>query len=358
MSLKNNIDKIIRRETEIEKLLVNTSNLKQAELVELSKELSDIKPVTELAKKKDVMLQELLDLSEILNDNEADDEIKKVAISEFEFLKEEISTLEIDIQFALLPKDKDDTRNVIIEVRAGTGGDEAGLFASDLFSMYEKLSIKHKWKFEVMDVSETNVGGYKEAQANILGNGVFGRLKFESGVHRVQRVPTTETSGRIHTSAATVAVLPEAEDLEILIEEKDLRIDVFRSSGPGGQSVNTTDSAVRITHLPSGIVVSQQDEKSQHKNRAKAMKILQSRLYETERQKQQDERSSSRKDQVGSGDRSERIRTYNFPQGRVTDHRINLTLHKLDKVLQGEALDELIDALVVEDRSLKLASNE
>ena len=358
MSLKKNIDKIILRENEIEQLLVNSSNLKQSELVELSKELSDIKPVTDLAKKKDVMLQELLDLSEILNDNEADGEIKKIALSEFEFLKEEISILERDIQFALLPKDKDDTRNVILEVRAGTGGDEAGLFASDLFSMYEKLSLKHKWKFEVMEVSETNVGGYKEAQANILGNGVFGRLKFESGVHRVQRVPTTETSGRIHTSAATVAVLPEAEDLEISIEEKDLRIDVFRSSGPGGQSVNTTDSAVRITHLPSGIVVSQQDEKSQHKNRAKAMKILQSRLYEAERQKQQDERSSSRKDQVGSGDRSERIRTYNFPQGRVTDHRINLTLHKLDKVLQGEALDELIDALVVEDRSLKLGTND
>ena len=358
MSLKNNIDKIILRETEIENLLVNSSSLNPTKLVELSKELSDIKPVTGLAKKKDVMLQELLNLSEILNDNEADDDIKKIALSEFELLKEEISILERDIQFALLPKDKDDTRNVIIEVRAGTGGDEAGLFASDLFSMYEKLSIKHKWKFEVMEVSETSVGGYKEAQANILGNGVFGRLKFESGVHRVQRVPTTETSGRIHTSAATVAVLPEAEDLEISIEEKDLRIDVFRSSGPGGQSVNTTDSAVRITHLPSGIVVSQQDEKSQHKNRAKAMKILQSRLYESERQKQQDERSSSRKDQVGSGDRSERIRTYNFPQGRVTDHRINLTLHKLDKVLQGEALDELIDALVVEDRSLKLASNE
>ena len=358
MSLKKNIDKIIQREIEIEQLLVNSSNLKPSELIELSKELSDIKPVTELAKKKDIMLQELLDLSEILNDNKADDDIKKVALSEFEFLKEEISVLERDIQFALLPKDKDDTRNVIIEVRAGTGGDEAGLFASDLFSMYEKLSVKHKWKFDVMEVSETSVGGYKEAQANILGNGVFGRLKFESGVHRVQRVPTTETSGRIHTSAATVAVLPEAEDLEISIEEKDLRIDVFRSSGPGGQSVNTTDSAVRITHLPSGIVVSQQDEKSQHKNRAKAMKILLSRLYETERQKQQDQRSSSRKDQVGSGDRSERIRTYNFPQGRVTDHRINLTLHKLDKVLQGEALDELIDALVVEDRSLKLASNE
>ena len=358
MSLKSNIDKIIQREAEIEKLLVNSFNLKPLELAELSKELSDIKPVTDLAKKKDVMLQELLDLSEILNDNKADDDIKKVALSEFEFLKEEISVLERDIQFALLPKDKDDTRNVIIEVRAGTGGDEAGLFASDLFSMYEKLSVKHKWKFDVMEVSETSVGGYKEAQANILGNGVFGRLKFESGVHRVQRVPTTETSGRIHTSAATVAVLPEAEDLEISIEEKDLRIDVFRSSGPGGQSVNTTDSAVRITHLPSGIVVSQQDEKSQHKNRAKAMKILLSRLYELERQKQQDQRSSSRKDQVGSGDRSERIRTYNFPQGRVTDHRINLTLHKLDKVLQGEALDELIDALVVEDRSLKLASNE
>ncbi len=358
MSLKNNIDKILKRETEIEQLLVNPSNLKPAELIELSKELSDIKPITELAKKKDVMLNELLGLSEILKDNEVEDDIQKIALTEFDFLRREITNLERNIQFALLPKDKDDTRNVIIEVRAGTGGDEAGLFAADLFTMYEKLSIKHNWKFEVMEVSETSVGGYKEAQANILGNGVFGRLKFESGVHRVQRVPTTETSGRIHTSAATVAVLPEAEDLEISIEDKDLRIDVFRSSGPGGQSVNTTDSAVRITHIPTGIVVSQQDEKSQHKNRAKAMKILQSRLYESERQKQQDERSSSRRDQVGSGDRSERIRTYNFPQGRVTDHRISLTLHKLDKVLQGEALDELIDALVVEDRSLKLASNE
>jgi peptide chain release factor 1 len=288
---------------------------------------------------------------------ESDNEIKSIAVNEINALKEEITNLERNIQFALLPKDKDDIRNVIIEVRAGTGGDEAGLFAADLFAMYDKLSIKHKWKFEVMEVSETSVGGYKEAQANIIGKDVFGRLKFESGVHRVQRVPATETSGRIHTSAATVAVLPEAEDLEIIIEDKDLRIDVFRSSGPGGQSVNTTDSAVRITHLPSGIVVSQQDEKSQHKNRAKAMKILQSRLYEAERQKQQDERSSSRKGQVGSGDRSERIRTYNFPQGRVTDHRINLTLHKLDKVLQGEALDELIDALIVEDRMLKLEIN-
>ena len=357
MSLQNNIDKIFQREDTIEKLLVNSSELKPFELAELSKELSDIKHITELAKKKYLLDKELSDLSDILDDKDSDNEIKNIAVNEINALKEEITNLERNIQFALLPKDKDDIRNVIIEVRAGTGGDEAGLFAADLFAMYDKLSIKHKWKFEVMEVSETSVGGYKEAQANIIGKDVFGRLKFESGVHRVQRVPATETSGRIHTSAATVAVLPEAEDLEIIIEEKDLRIDVFRSSGPGGQSVNTTDSAVRITHLPSGIVVSQQDEKSQHKNRAKAMKILQSRLYEAERQKQQDERSSSRKGQVGSGDRSERIRTYNFPQGRVTDHRINLTLHKLDKVLQGEALDELIDALIVEDRMLKLEIN-
>ena len=358
MSLENNISKIIDREKEIENILVNSSNLKPSELAGLSKELSDIKTITNLAKKKENLVKEILDLSEILNDKNADAEIKEIATNEFNSLKDTISSLERELQFALLPKDKDDTRNVILEIRAGTGGDEAGLFASNLFSMYEKLSIKNKWKFEVMEVSETSVGGYKEAQANIIGNGVFGRLKYESGVHRVQRVPTTETNGRIHTSAATVAVLPEAEDLEIVIEEKDLRIDVFRSSGPGGQSVNTTDSAVRITHIPSGIVVSQQDEKSQHKNRAKAMKILQSRLYEVERQKQQDERSSTRKDQVGSGDRSERIRTYNFPQGRVTDHRINLTLHKLEKVLNGEALDELIDALIVEDRLLKLASND
>ena len=358
MSLENNISKIIDREKEIENILVNSSNLKPSELAGLSKELSDIKIITDLAKKKENLVKEILDLSEILNDKKTDAEIREIATNEFNSLKETISSLERELQFALLPRDKDDTRNVILEVRAGTGGDEAGLFASNLFSMYEKLSIKNKWKFEVMEVSETSVGGYKEAQANIIGNGVFGRLKYESGVHRVQRVPTTETSGRIHTSAATVAVLPEAEDLEIVIEEKDLRIDVFRSSGPGGQSVNTTDSAVRITHIPSGIVVSQQDEKSQHKNRAKAMKILQSRLYEVERQKQQDERSSTRKDQVGTGDRSERIRTYNFPQGRVTDHRINLTLHKLEKVLTGEALDELIDALIVEDRLLKLASND
>ena len=358
MSLENNINKFLEREVVIETLLSNSSKIKSNELADLSKELSDIKLITDLAKNKNLMTKELVDLLEILNDKSSDDEIKKIADFESEILKEKIVKIDKDIQFALLPKDKDDKRNVIIEVRAGTGGDEAGLFASNLFSMYQKFSLKNNWKFEVMEVSETNVGGYKEAQANIIGKGAFGRLKFESGVHRVQRVPSTETSGRIHTSAATVAVLPEAEDLEVSIEEKDLRIDVFRSSGPGGQSVNTTDSAVRITHMPSGIVVSQQDEKSQHKNRAKAMKILQARLYESERQKQQDERSTTRKDQVGSGDRSERIRTYNFPQGRVTDHRINLTLHKLDKVLQGEALDEMIDGLIVEDRMLKLGSNE
>ena len=358
MSLENNINKFLERELVIEALLSDSSKMKSNELADLSKELFDIKLITDLAKNKNLMTKELVDLLEILNDKSSDDEIKQIADFESEILKEKITKIDKDIQFALLPKDKDDKRNVIIEVRAGTGGDEAGLFASNLFSMYQKFSLKNNWKFEVMEVSETNVGGYKEAQANIIGKGAFGRLKFESGVHRVQRVPSTETSGRIHTSAATVAVLPEAEDLEVFIEEKDLRIDVFRSSGPGGQSVNTTDSAVRITHMPSGIVVSQQDEKSQHKNRAKAMKILQARLYESERQKQQDERSTTRKDQVGSGDRSERIRTYNFPQGRVTDHRINLTLHKLDKVLQGEALDELIDELIVEDRMLKLGANE
>jgi peptide chain release factor 1 len=259
------------------------------------------------------------------------------------------------LQLLLLPKDRDDSRNAILEVRAGTGGDEAALFASDLFGMYQRFSSKYGWKFEVMEVSETGIGGYKEATATITGSDVFARLKFESGVHRVQRVPETETGGRIHTSAATVAVLPEAEDVDVEVIESDLRIDVFRASGPGGQSVNTTDSAVRITHMPTGIVVSQQDEKSQHKNRAKAMKILRARLYDAERARVQAKRAADRKGQVGSGDRSERIRTYNFPQGRVTDHRINLTLYKLDRVIAGEALDEVIDALISEDQARRLA---
>ena len=249
------------------------------------------------------------------------------------------------LQILLLPKNKDDERNVILEVRAGTGGDEAGMFAADLFRMYQRYSETKQWKFEIMSISENNLGGVKEASATIIGQNVFYKLKFESGVHRVQRVPVTESSGRIHTSAATIAVLPEAEEVDVKIEEKEIRVDVYRASGPGGQSVNTTDSAVRITHLPSGIVVTQQDEKSQHKNRSKALKILRARLFDLERQRAESERADKRRSQIGSGDRSERIRTYNFPQNRITDHRINLTVHKLDKVLTGESLDEIIDML-------------
>jgi peptide chain release factor 1 len=255
----------------------------------------------------------------------------------------------------LLPKDEADEKNAILEIRAGTGGEEAALFAADLFRMYQRYAERHGWRYDLMQVSHTELGGLKEAVVEVSGKGVFARLKFESGVHRVQRVPATEGSGRIHTSAATVAVLPEAEEVDIKIDEKDLRVDVFRSSGPGGQSVNTTDSAVRITHIPSGIVVQQQDEKSQHKNRAKAMKVLRARLYEAQRAALDAERAAARRSQVGSGDRSERIRTYNFPQTRVTDHRINVTLHKLDRVLEGEALDELIDALVANDQAMQLA---
>ena len=254
----------------------------------------------------------------------------------------------------LLPKDEADERNAMLEVRAGTGGEEAALFAAVLLRMYQRYAGIRGWRFEVLDVSDTGLGGIKEVSAEVTGRNVFERLKFESGVHRVQRVPETEASGRIHTSAATVAVLPEAEEVDIQIEEKDLRIDVFRSSGPGGQSVNTTDSAVRITHLPTGIVVSQQDEKSQHKNKAKALKVLRARLYDRERQAREAARAAERKSQVGTGDRSERIRTYNFPQGRVTDHRINLTLYKIDKVVNGESLDEIIDALLAEDQAAKL----
>jgi peptide chain release factor 1 len=272
-------------------------------------------------------------------------------------LKEKLPTLEQDIKMLLLPKDEADEKNAILEVRAGTGGEEAALFGANLFRMYQRFAEELKWKFEIINVNETGIGGYKEAVASITGRNVFARLKFESGVHRVQRVPETESSGRIHTSAATVAVMPEAEDVDVHIEEKDLRIDVFRASGPGGQSVNTTDSAVRITHIPTGIVVSQQDEKSQHKNRAKGMRVLRSRLYEHERQIRESARAANRKSQVGSGDRSERIRTYNYPQGRVTDHRIGLTLHKLDRVMDGE-LDELIDALTAEDQSRRLSEVE
>lgn len=357
MSIVSNINKVLGRRDEIEQKL-SSGQIDTDELTKLSRELAEIRPIAEQA----VFLNDLMDNLEqarlILDDKDADAELIEMATAEIEELSQKQEEAEHQLKLLLLPKDSDDSRNAILEVRAGTGGDEAALFASDLFSMYQRFAAQNGWRFEVMEISETGIGGYKEATANISGQDVFARLKYESGVHRVQRVPETEAGGRIHTSAATVAVLPEAQDVDIDINESDLRIDVFRASGPGGQSVNTTDSAVRITHLPTGIMVSQQDEKSQHKNRAKAMKILRARLYDAERARQQAERAASRKGQVGSGDRSERIRTYNFPQGRVTDHRINLTLYKLDKILNGEALDEVVVALASEDQAARLAAGD
>ena len=356
INLEDNIKKFFKRKLEIEETL-STSNLDPKEYATLSKELSDVTQVTDLSSLINSKKKELEDLYILLKDKEADVDLQDMAREESKMLENELNSLDKKLELALLPKDKDDQRNVILEVRAGTGGDEAGIFAANLFNMYQKFSMNNNWKFEILSVSDTGVGGYKEAHANIVGGGAFGKLKFESGVHRVQRVPVTETNGRVHTSAATVAVLPEAEDVEINLNEKDLRIDVYRSSGPGGQSVNTTDSAVRITHIPSGIVVSQQDEKSQHKNKAKAMKILLARLYDQERQIQNSKIASTRKNQVGTGDRSERIRTYNYPQGRVTDHRINLTLHKIEKIIEGEGLNEIIDNLILKDRMEKLEEN-
>ena len=356
INLEDNIKKFFKRKLEIEEIL-STSNLDPKEFATLSKELSDVTQVTDLSSLINSKKNELEDLDVILKDKSSEVDLQDMAKEESKMLENELNSLNKSLELAILPKDKDDQRNVILEVRAGTGGDEAGIFAANLFNMYQKFSMNNNWKFEILSVSDTGVGGYKEAHANIVGVGAFGKLKFESGVHRVQRVPVTETNGRVHTSAATVAVLPEAEDVEINLNEKDLRIDVYRSSGPGGQSVNTTDSAVRITHIPSGIVVSQQDEKSQHKNKAKAMKILMARLYDQERQIQNSKIASARKNQVGSGDRSERIRTYNYPQGRVTDHRINLTLHKIEKIIEGEGLDEIIDNLILKDRMEKLEEN-
>ena len=357
MSLEKNISRLLSRKDEIEERL-SSSSLDTADLMHLSKELSDLRPIAEQAAKVQKLKMELSDAENFVKDQDADAEMVALAEDEIQEIRPKITEEEYQLKLLLLPKDKDDSRNAILEIRAGTGGDEAALFGADLFGMYQKFASQQGWRFEVMEISETGIGGYKEATANISGQEVFAKLKFESGVHRVQRVPDTETGGRIHTSAATVAVLPEAEDVDIDIREADLRVDIFRSSGPGGQSVNTTDSAVRITHMPTGIVVSQQDEKSQHKNRAKAMKILRSRLYDAERAKQNAERAASRKGQVGSGDRSERIRTYNFPQGRVTDHRINLTLYKLDKILMGEALSEIINALLAEEQAEKLADGQ
>ena len=332
---------------------MGTGDLNPEEFVKTSKEYAEISPVV---KKIDILqnFKEEMAGAEALMQDE-DPEMKALGEEEFHSLKAKIPPLEKEIQVLLLPKDAADEKNAILEVRAGTGGDEAALFAADLFRMYQRYAEQQGWKFEVMDYSDTGIGGVKEAIANISGKGVFARLKFESGVHRVQRVPETETSGRIHTSAATVAVLPEAEEVDVQISDADIRVDVFRASGPGGQSVNTTDSAVRITHLATGLVVQQQDEKSQHKNRAKALKILRSRIYDAEREKVMKERSENRKSQVGSGDRSERIRTYNFPQGRVTDHRINLTLYKLQQTLAGE-MNEVIEALIAEDQAEKLSN--
>ncbi|MGB2294362.1 MAG: peptide chain release factor 1 [Candidatus Puniceispirillum sp.] len=355
MSLDSSMEKVLARRAEVENILNDAASLSVDEMANFARELSELRPVCEQIELVQRLTSELSDAEMMAEEAGDDPDMLEMARLEMQELQAQIPDEQQKLQLLLLPKDRDDARNAILEVRAGTGGDEAALFAADLFGMYQRFAAKYGWKFEVMEVSETGIGGYKEATATITGSDVFARLKFESGVHRVQRVPETETGGRIHTSAATVAVLPEAEDVDVEVVESDLRIDVFRASGPGGQSVNTTDSAVRITHMPTGIVVSQQDEKSQHKNRAKAMKILRARLYDAERARVQAERAADRKGQVGSGDRSERIRTYNFPQGRVTDHRINLTLYKLDRVIAGEALDEVIDALISEDQARRLA---
>src|SRR6056300_639887 len=356
MSLDSSMDKVLERRREVEDRLSDSANMSNSDLAQFSRELSDLRPVCEQIELVRRIEAELADALVMVGEAGDDPDMLEMAQAEADLLKEQLPDAQAALQLLLLPKDKDDSRNAILEVRAGTGGDEAALFAANLFSMYQRFAAKHGWKFEVMEVSETGIGGYKEATATISGQDVFARLKFESGVHRVQRVPETEAGGRIHTSAATVAVLPEAEEVDIDIEESDLRIDLFRASGPGGQSVNTTDSAVRITHIPTGLSVSQQDQKSQHKNKAKGMLILRSRLYELERSRIEGERSEDRKSKIGTGDRSERIRTYNFPQGRVTDHRINLTLHKLEAFLEGEAFDEMVESLTLQAQEEKLSN--
>lgn len=353
MSFTEKLQNIIKQYEDLEKKVSDPGSISGQEFAKLSKEYSERGQVIGSIREYLAAQGEMDSLQDMLKDPE----MKDIAEEELHTLEKKLPGLEHAIKIALLPKDEADEKNAILEVRAGTGGDEAALFAATLFRMYQRYAERRGWKFEILDLSETGIGGYKEASATITGRGVFARLKFESGVHRVQRVPTTESSGRIHTSAATVAVLPEAEEVDVHIDERDLRIDVFRSSGPGGQSVNTTDSAVRITHIPTGTVVSMQDEKSQHKNRAKAMKVLRSRLYEVERERQESERSANRKGQVGTGDRSERIRTYNFPQGRVSDHRINLTLYKIDDIVTHGDLDEIIEALIAEDQAQKLSES-
>jgi peptide chain release factor 1 len=340
------------RKDELQNAMASPS-LAPDEFVRLSKDYAEIEPVAAAAAEVRRIRAEMELLGEMLADPSPD--IREMASEEAAALQARLPEAERALALKLLPRDAADERPAMLEIRAGTGGDEAALFAGDLFRMYQRYAETQGWRVEIISASASDVGGFKEVVASVTGQGVFAKLKFESGVHRVQRVPVTESGGRIHTSAATVAVLPEAEDVDVHIDDRDLRIDVYRSSGPGGQSVNTTDSAVRITHLPTGLVVIQQDEKSQHKNKAKALKVLRTRLYEMERERLASERAGARKSMVGSGDRSERIRTYNFPQGRVTDHRINLTLHRLPEILEGQ-LDELIGALISEDEAARLAT--
>ena len=345
-------DLVIKHDS-LEKEL-STGSIDPKTFAQKSKEYSDLGNIIIFAREYLKFDQDQKDLEQILNDKSSDGEMKNLAEKELEVLKEKKTAYTTKLKVFLLPKDEDDNKNAIVEIRAGTGGLEASLFCADLFRMYEKVCSKKKWKLDIISISKSEAGGFKEVIFSVSGSDIYSYLKYESGVHRVQRVPTTETQGRVHTSAATVAVLPEAEEVDIQIKDSDLRIDVFRSGGPGGQSVNTTDSAVRITHLPTGVVVSQQDEKSQHKNKAKALKILRSRVYEAEKRKKDQERADNRKSQIETGDRSERIRTYNFPQGRVTDHRINLTLHKLDEFLSGEIHEEMNESLRLKEQDLKL----
>jgi|TARA_B110000438_G_scaffold245551_1_gene246642 peptide chain release factor 1 len=348
------LDKLLLNYQELQKQMMNVSGDRKR-YAEIAIEFSNIEPLAKTIIDYREVLRENTELNEMLKLEAEDKDIISMVKNEILKVENKIILLEEKIKDLLLPKDIDDKKSVIIEIRAGTGGDEAAIFAGDLVRMYLRFSDIKRWKVEVMSSNEGEFGGYKEFIANISGNNVYQKLKFESGVHRVQRVPETESSGRIHTSAATVAVLPEAEEVDIKIEEKDIRIDVFRASGPGGQSVNTTDSAVRITHIPTGITVSQQDEKSQHRNREKALKVLRARLYEKEKFEKDSERASSRRSQIGTGDRSERIRTYNYPQGRVTDHRISLTLHKLVSIMEAEGLEEIVDALATEDKARRMS---
>ncbi len=352
---KNKVRDLISRHSLLEKEL-SSGEVDKRNFAEKSKEYADLNEIIKEVKEYSSYEEDKKDIEKIVDDKDSDKDMKELANKELDELIKKNQENEKKIKLFLLPKDDADKKNAIIEIRAGTGGLEASLFASDLFKMYEKVSHKKKWALELISISKSEAGGLKEVIASIKGKNIYSTLKYESGVHRVQRVPDTETQGRVHTSAATVAVLPEAEEVDVKIEEKDLRVDVFRSSGPGGQSVNTTDSAVRITHIPTGIVVSQQDEKSQIRNKEKGLKILRSRIYELERQKREDERSKDRKSKIGTGDRSERIRTYNFPQGRVTDHRINLTLHKLDEFLEGEIFDEMVENLNLQAQEEKLSS--